>query len=552
MSQLNNSEVWKKLEAHHRAIAKTKIIDLFHDNPNRWQQFSLNAADLMLDYSKNLINEETLNLLCQLAEESKLSDHIEKMFTGAHIDYTEDRPVLHTALRAKETKTHLIVDGEDITQSVQDSLSKMDRLVTTIRNGEWRGYSGKAIKDIVNIGIGGSDLGPAMITDALTPYADKSLGYHFVSNVDSTHISRILENLNPETTLFIISSKKFLTPETLCNSNSARDWVLNHAPNKEKQDVVKHHFIAVTAKVERAIEFGISESNIYPFWDWVGGRFSLWSSIGLSVAIAIGMDNFKALLSGAEEMDKHFRTAPFRNNMPIILALISIWYVNFLGSASRAVIPYAQYLALLPAYLQQLEMESNGKRVSWDGKKIDYTTAPIIWGSVGTNGQHAFHQLLLQSETVVPVDFILALKTHHPLGNHFELLVANCFAQAQALMQGRTYEEIKKELLAEGKTIEEAEKLAPHKVVPGNHPSNMIILPELNPRTLGALLALYEHKVFVQGIIWRINSFDQWGVELGKKIANKIIPMLKGARENWDSLDPSTQNLIELYLKSQL
>lgn len=542
MTNLTASATWLKLLQHQQQIKSKKILSLFNIDPARWQNFSLSAAHLFFDYSKNLCTDETINLLCQLAKDAKLTKHIEAMFNGEAINYTENRAVLHTALRDPERTPHLIVENIDVTSLIKESLAKMQHCVESIHNGSWQGYSGKPIQDIVNIGIGGSDLGPAMVVQALQPYVHQGLRCHFVSNIDSTNLSETLKNLNPETTLFLIASKTFTTQETLCNAKSAKDWLLKNAPNKT--EAILRHFIAITAKPERAIEFGIATENVYPFWDWVGGRYSLWSAIGLSIAIAIGMDNFHALLNGAKAMDEHFRTAPFAKNMPVLLGLLGIWHINFFHADTQAIIPYDQYLSLLPAYLQQLEMESNGKSVSQDGNPVDYATAPVIWGSVGTNGQHAFHQLLMQGTELIPVDFILPLLSQNPLGDHHLLLVANCLAQAQALMQGRSEEEVIQELKEQGLTVEATRKLIPHKIIAGNKPTNMILMEMLTPETLGALIALYEHKVFVQGIIWRINSFDQWGVELGKKLTDKIVSALKGDKESLKLLDQATQGLV--------
>lgn len=544
MQKITNSPAWQNLLAHRQKIAKLKIREQFDQDPERFTKFSLTAANLFLDYSKNKITAETIELLCKLAEAAELPSQIEAMFSGQIINATENRAVLHTALRNPDRHATLEINHQNIFQQIREVLARIKKCSDSIRGAHWKGYSGHPINSIVNIGIGGSDLGPAMAIQALTPYTANNLKYYFVSNIDGAMISETLSALNPETTLFIVASKTFTTQETLGNAVAAKEWLLNQAG--KTPDITKHHFIAVTAKPERAEEFGIAADNIFPFWDWVGGRYSLWSAIGLIVAIAIGMDNFEQLLAGANTIDNHFRQAPLHKNMPVILALIGIWNLNFWQNPTQAIIPYSQNLHLLPAYLQQLEMESNGKHVQIDGSQVETTTAPIIWGSSGTNGQHAFHQLLMQGTQTVPVDFILTLQTHYPIGDHQLLLFANCLAQSQALMQGKFEPEIINELIASGLTAEQAKKLAPHKVVFGNIPSNTILLPKLTPASLGALLALYEHQVFVQGVIWQINSFDQWGVELGKHLTNSIIPRLQQVTNN-DDLDGSTKGLIDHY-----
>lgn len=513
MGTIADTSAWKKLQQHYQEVADLKMKDLFVDDSKRFNNFSVTTAGLLLDYSKNRITATTMQLLEQLTATVDLKKHIEAMFAGELINTTEQRAVLHTALRNPNPPAE-----------VKATLEKICNCAEDIRQGKWKGYSKKAITDVVNIGIGGSDLGPAMVVSALTPYAASNVKCHFVANVDGTHITETLKYLNPETTLFIVASKTFTTQETLCNASTAREWL---AQKMKIKQVVKH-LIAVTANPERAVDFGIDASNVFPFWDWVGGRYSLWSAIGLAIAIAIGADNFCEFLAGAYAMDEHFRRAPFTKNMPVILALIGIWNNNFLGAKTQAILPYDQYLHLLPAYLQQLEMESNGKRVTMAGEPVTYNTAPVIWGSVGTNGQHAFHQLLMQGTQMVPADFILPLKSHNPIGQHQLLLVANCLAQSQALMQGRTQAEV-------------------YKVVPGNNPSNTILIDKITPATLGSLIALYEHKVFVQGIIWGINSFDQWGVELGKQLTKDIIPALQGS-ETAKEFDASTKGLIKRYL----
>lgn len=532
MQKITDADIWQKLSQHYQENANVKMCDLFAEDPKRFDEFSLKVAGLFLDYSKNRITSETMNLLEQLTAAANLTQHIEQMFGGGIVNTTEQRAVLHTVLRSPDS------DPE-----IHATLKRMYALADAIREGKRKGFSKKAFTDIVNIGIGGSDLGPAMVIAALTPYTSSKLNYHFVSNVDGTHIAETLKHLNPETTLFIIASKTFTTQETLCNANTAREWLEQKMSVK---DVAKH-LLAVTAKPERAVEFGIDAESVYPFWDWVGGRYSLWSAIGISIVIAIGPENFQKLLAGAHAMDDHFHHAKAKQNMPIILALLSIWNNDFLGAKTQAILPYDQYLYLLPSYLQQLEMESNGKRVMLDGTPVTCATSPIIWGAAGTNGQHAFHQLLMQGTQMVPADFIVPLESHNPLGQHHLFLFANCLAQSQALMQGRSEAEIIKELIADGMDETAAKKLAPHKVVPGNIPSNTITMNKVTPETLGALIALYEHKVFVQGVIWGINSFDQWGVELGKQLTKNIIPTLQNGQDI-EKFDVSTQGLIGSYL----
>lgn len=537
---------WNNLQSHFSEIQNTHLKDQFINDKTRFKKFFLESQGLFLDYSKNLITSQTIELLLGLVEEVNLRAHIEKMFAGEIINTTEKRAVLHTALRNPDPKAKILVAGENVIPMIQEVLHKMEACVNSVQHGKWKGYNRKVITDVVNIGIGGSDLGPHMVTEALKPYAESNINCHFVSNVDGTHISETLKLLNPETTLFIIASKTFTTQETLCNAVTAKEWLLSQVIGNYK-NVIKHHFIAVTAKPDRAVEFGIAEKNIFPFWDWVGGRYSLWSAIGLSIAMAIGMNNYKELLAGAHAMDEHFRDADFAQNMPVILALLGIWNINFWGCATQAIIPYDQYLLLLPAFLQQLDMESNGKHVTINGTTVKVKTAPVLWGSVGTNGQHAFHQLLLQGTQTVPVDFIISAQTHNPIGEHHLLLYANCLAQSQALMLGKSEEEVIAELRSQGMSMKEAKLLAPHKVINGNIPSNTILLEKLTPFSLGSLIALYEHKVFVQGIIWGINSFDQWGVELGKKIAGDIIPQLQEKNLSRQDQDCSTQGLIQYY-----
>jgi glucose-6-phosphate isomerase len=543
---MSKENIWSLLEIARNELASSHLKDFFAEDATRFSKFSLEAAGLFLDYSKQYILPETFNLLCRLAQEADIVGRREAMFSGKAINVTEQRAVLHTALRDLSDKP-IMVDGVNVKPQITEVFVRVEQCVQKIRDGKWLGYDGRAIKTIVNIGIGGSDLGPAMAVMALTPYTLRDLEYYFVSNIDATHISEVLRKCDPATTLFVVASKTFTTQETLCNANTAKKWLLQKCDNAET--AIQHHFIAVTAKPERAKEFGVASTNIYPFWDWVGGRYSVWSAIGLSLAIAIGMDNFRSFLAGAHAMDEHFYTQPLATNMPIIMAVLGIWNINFWQCATQAVIPYDQYLSLLPSYLQQLDMESNGKHVRIDGTNISYKTAPVLWGGVGTNGQHAFHQLLLQGTQTVPVDFIIAAQSHNDIDSHHELLVANCFAQSQALMRGKNQTEIIDELIEQGFAPDDAKTLAPHKVIVGNVPSNTIMLSKLTPYSLGALLALYEHKVFVQGIIWGINSFDQWGVELGKQLANKIALQLQVnmLSEVDMTLDSSILGLIQRY-----
>lgn len=532
MDKLGVSQAWQTLKDHYSKVKHLRIREQFAGDSQRFSRFSLKAAGIFLDYSKNHVTQETLALLLKLAQAAGVASYRDQMFGGAKINTTEDRAVLHTALRNLQDQT------TPIGKLVHETLSKVAKCVNDIRDGKWRGYTGKVITDVVNLGIGGSDLGPAMVVAALKSYENKPT-VHFVSNVDATHLVETIKYLSPETTLFVIASKTFTTQETLANALSAREWLMSQA--QVDFDVTERHFIAVTAKPDLAMEFGIHQDNILPMWDSVGGRFSLWSSIGVSIALAIGMPRFYELLQGAFAMDQHFRQAPPRENMPVILALLSIWNVNFLGANTQAIIPYDQYLHLFPAYLQQLAMESNGKSVNIFGQKIDYNTSPIIWGGVGTNSQHSFHQLLMQGTHKVPVDFIVALNSFNPIGNHHLLLYANCLAQSQALMCGRSEGEILDDL---GDNTKKS-NLVPHQVISGNVPSNTLVLNKIDPASLGALIALYEHKVFVEGVIWQINSFDQWGVELGKKIAKKLLPILQGEKTAQD-LDSSTAGLISL------
>lgn len=538
-----NTQAWKALEAHQSQLANTTIADLFKQEQNRFNDYSLNFKNqILVDFSKNKINQETLKLLRQLAKESALDEAINAMFTGEKINRTENRAVLHTALRNR-SNTPVYVDGKDVMPEVNAVLAKMSAFCDRVISGEWKGYTGKAITDVVNIGIGGSDLGPYMVTEALRPYKNH-LNMHFVSNVDGTHIAETLKKVNPETTLFLVASKTFTTQETMTNANSARDWLL--AAAKDNSAVAKH-FAALSTNGKAVAEFGIDTNNMFEFWDWVGGRYSLWSAIGLSIALSIGFDNFEALLSGAHEMDKHFRTAPLEKNIPATLALVGLWNTNFLGAQTEAILPYDQYLHRFAAYFQQGNMESNGKYVDRNGDVIrDYQTGPIIWGEPGTNGQHAFYQLIHQGTMLIPCDFIAPAQSHNPLGDHHSKLLSNFFAQTEALAFGKTKEEVEAEFVKAGKSLDEVKDIVPFKVFTGNKPTNSILVQKITPFVLGALIAMYEHKIFAQGVIFNIFSFDQWGVELGKQLANRILPELAD-KENVSSHDSSTNGLINQF-----
>ena len=538
-----NTQAWKALEAHQSQLANTTIADLFKQEQNRFNYYSLNFENqILVDFSKNKINQETLKLLRQLAKESALDEAINAMFTGEKINRTENRAVLHTALRNR-SNTPVYVDGKDVMPEVNAVLAKMSAFCDRVISGEWKGYTGKAITDVVNIGIGGSDLGPYMVTEALRPYKNR-LNMHFVSNVDGTHIAETLKKVNPETTLFLVASKTFTTQETMSNANSARDWLL--AAAKDNSAVAKH-FAALSTNGKAVAEFGIDTNNMFEFWDWVGGRYSLWSAIGLSIALSIGFDNFEALLSGAHEMDKHFRTAPLEKNIPATLALVGLWNTNFLGAQTEAILPYDQYLHRFAAYFQQGNMESNGKYVDRNGDVIrDYQTGPIIWGEPGTNGQHAFYQLIHQGTMLIPCDFIAPAQSHNPLGDHHSKLLSNFFAQTEALAFGKTKEEVEAEFVKAGKSLDEVKDIVPFKVFTGNKPTNSILVQKMTPFVLGALIAMYEHKIFAQGVIFNIFSFDQWGVELGKQLANRILPELAD-KEKVTSHDSSTNGLINQF-----
>ena len=573
MSKLTQSPAWQALKAHHAAIEPLHMRRMFRDDPARFGKFSLQLGNLLLDYSKNRIDEETVRLLVALAEQAGLPAAIGCMFGGEKINFTEQRAALHTALRNRSGHPVYVggmtrcaqatgagmppprllpqtagcasnvseADGKDVMPDVQRVLGLMRRFSDAVRNGEHRGHTGKPIGDIVNIGIGGSDLGPLMACEALKPYSSPKLRAHFVSNVDGTHLAETLKKLDAETTLFIVSSKTFTTQETLTNARSARAWLVEKLGDEQ---AVAKHFAAVSTNLKATGEFGISQDNVFEFWDWVGGRYSLWSAIGLPIALYIGMDRFEELLGGACAMDEHFRSAPLEKNIPVLLGMLGVWYGNFFGAQSNAVLPYDQYLHRFPAYLQQLEMESNGKRVDRDGNAVDYDTGMVMWGEPGTNGQHAFYQLIHQGTRMIPADFLAPLHSQNPSGEHHSILLANCFAQTEALMLGKTTEEARAELTAQGLQNEALEALLPHKVFPGNRPTNTLLFDKLDPYTLGRLIALYEHKVFVQGVVWNINSFDQWGVELGKQLAGKILPELCGATAV-PRHDASTNGLIK-------
>ncbi|WP_438833816.1 glucose-6-phosphate isomerase [Aeromonas oralensis] len=536
------TQAWQALEAHFAANKETRLKDLFAQDPQRFDKFSLTfGGDILVDYSKNLITEETLKLLVDLAKETDLRSAIDAMFNGDKINMTEGRSVLHVALRNRSDRP-IESDGKDVMPEVNAVLAKMKGFCEKIISGEWKGYTGKAIQHVVNIGIGGSDLGPVMITEALRPYKNH-LQMHFVSNVDGTHIAETLKKIDPETTLFLVASKTFTTQETMTNALTARDWFIKIAGDKAH---VAKHFAALSTNGKAVAEFGIDTNNMFEFWDWVGGRYSSWSAIGMPIALSVGFENFEALLQGAFEMDMHFATASYEQNVPVLLALIGLWYNNFYGAESEAILPYDQYMHRFPAYFQQGNMESNGKYVDRNGKPVDYQTGPIIWGEPGTNGQHAFYQLIHQGTKLIPCDFLAPAISHNPIGDHHPKLLANFFAQTEALAFGKSKEEVEAEFLAAGKTLEQVKDLVPFKVFEGNRPTNSILFKSLTPKTLGALITMYEHKIFVQGAIWNIFSFDQWGVELGKQLANKILPEL-GNNEAVTSHDCSTNGLINTW-----
>ncbi|NOR70130.1 MAG: glucose-6-phosphate isomerase [Methylomarinum sp.] len=535
MSSLTDSAIWHELQNHFSEVADLQMRDMFDNDPHRFDKFSLYFDDILFDYSKNRITDKTLPLLFKLAKQRKLATKIEAMFAGEKINQTEDRAVLHTALRNRSNRS-IMVDGRDVNGDVNRVLDKMRVFCDAVHSGSWRGFTGKVITDVVNIGIGGSDLGPKMVVRALQPYSTGNIQTHFVSNVAQADLLATLNKLNPETTLFLIASKTFTTQETMTNALSARTWLVESLSD---QNAVNKHFVAISTNKEKVIEFGINPDNIFEFWDWVGGRFSLWSAIGLSIPLSIGMKNFEELLEGAHQVDEHFRLTPFEQNIPVIMALLGIWYNNFFKTESQAILPYGHYLRYFPAFMQQGDMESNGKGVDVEGNPVDYQTGPIIWGQTGTNGQHAFYQLIHQGTKLIPCDFLVPAKSYHDLPDHHNMLISNFLAQPQALMQGKTAQQVSSEFeLAEHDNV-----LLNAKVFPGNIPTNSFLFKQLSPKTLGSLIALYEHKVFVQGAIWNINSFDQMGVELGKTLAGVIYPELQHDRPV-NSLDSSTNGLI--------
>jgi glucose-6-phosphate isomerase len=543
LSNINPIETpsWQKLEIHFLTMQAMHMRELFLDDPDRFKKLSIQFEDILIDYSKNIITEETLRLLTELAQDTDLKPAIDAMYGGAAINKTEGRSVLHIALRNR-SNSPVLVEGKDVMPEINNVLEQMKQFSTKLITGQWKGYSGKKITDIVNIGIGGSDLGPYMVTEALRPYW-QGITPHFVSNVDGTHIAETVKHLNPETTLFIIASKTFTTQETMTNATSARQWFLDKTNNAGE---VAKHFVAVSTNQKAVTEFGIAAENMFVFWDWVGGRYSLWSSIGLSIAATIGYDNFVQLLEGAHAMDNHFKNEPFEKNVPVILALLGIWYNNFFGAASEAILPYDQYLHRFAAYFQQGNMESNGKSIDRDGDPVQYQTGPVIWGEPGTNGQHAFYQLIHQGTKMIPCDFLAPVISHNPIGDHHVKLLSNFFAQTEALMQGKTREEVEAELASKGMDRDAIAFQAAFRVFDGNRPSNSMLFKQLTPRTLGSLIAMYEHKIFAQGVIWNVYSFDQWGVELGKVLANRILPELNSPGEI-TSHDSSTNGLINYF-----
>ncbi len=541
MSPLTQLPSWRALAEHHETMRAAHMRELFAKDPGRFDRFSIRLGELLLDYSKNRINAETMRLLFALARDCGVELRRDRMFAGEKINVTEGRAVLHVALRNRSGRP-MTVEGVDVMPQVDAVLAQMRDFSEMVRAGGWLGATGKAVTDVVNIGIGGSDLGPVMVCEALRPYQSPGLKVHFVSNVDGSHIAETLKWCDPETTLFIVASKTFTTQETLANAHTARGWLVTRLG----EDAVSRHFVALSTNAKAVSAFGIDVANMFAFWDWVGGRYSLWSAIGLSIAIAVGFDHFEELLDGAHAMDEHFRTAPLEENMPVVLGLLGVWYNNFFDAQAHAVLPYDQYLSRLPAYLQQADMESSGKSVTLDGHRVDYSTGPILFGEPGTNGQHAFYQLIHQGTKLVPCDFLAAAETHNPVGAHHTLLLSNFFAQTEALMKGKTEAEVRAEMQAAGMHEEAVEALLPHRVFEGNRPTNSMLYRRLDPRTLGMLIALYEHKIFVQGAIWNVNSYDQWGVELGKQLAKAILPELAGDKPVTGH-DASTNGLINAY-----
>jgi glucose-6-phosphate isomerase len=544
MSKLTQSAAWSALQKHRQSLETVTMRQLFADNPKRFDQFSLLFGNILFDYSKNRITEETISLLLNLALEADVVGYRDKMFSGEKINLTERRAVLHTALRNQSNKP-IMVDGQDVMPGIRSVLGKMETFSGRVISGDWKGYTGKAMTDVVNIGIGGSDLGAVMVTEALKPYKTR-LNVHFVSNVDGTHVAETLKKLDPETTMFLVASKTFTTQETMTNAESARSWFLKSA---KKADVAKH-FVALSTNRKKVEEFGIDPDNMFEFWDWVGGRYSLWSAVGLSIVLSIGYDNFHELLTGAFEADEHFRNAPPEKNIPLLMGLLGIWYNNFWEAESHAIMPYDQYLHRFAAYLQQGDMESNGKGVDRNNRPVDYSTGPIIWGEPGTNGQHAFYQLIHQGTKLIPCDFLASVHSHNPLGDHHVKLMSNFLAQTEALMKGKTLEEASAELRQSGLSEDDVTRLAPSRVFPGNKPTNSFFMEKLTPKTLGAILSFYEQKIFVQGIVWNINSYDQMGVELGKQLAGVLLPQLQSS-EAITAHDSSTNGLIAFYKKNR-
>lgn len=536
------TKAWNFLQQHANEMKKIHIKELFAKDADRFKKYAHCFHDIVIDFSKNIVSDKTMKLLFQLAEECQLKQAVEAMFNGDIINETEQRSVLHIALR-NQSGQPIYCDGKNVMNDVKRVLQQMKTFTEKIHSGEWKGFTGKKIKFIVNIGIGGSDLGPFMVTEALKPYWKDGMQAHFVSNVDATQIAETLKKVNAEETLFLIASKTFTTQETMTNAHTAREWFL-----KSGGDVshIAKHFVALSTNEKEVTQFGIDKNNMFEFWDWVGGRYSLWSAIGLSIVLMIGYKNFEELLKGANAVDEHFKNTEFEKNIPVLMALISLWYINFFGAQTEAILPYDQYMHRFPAYFQQGNMESNGKSVDRNGNKVSYHTGPIIWGEPGTNGQHAFYQLIHQGTVLIPCDFIAPAQTHNPMGDHHEKLLSNFFAQTEALMNGKPEEEVQQELLKQGKTKEEIEKLTPFKMFSGNRPTNSILIKKITPFSLGELIALYEHKIFTQGVIWNIFSFDQWGVELGKQLANKILPELEN-EESISSHDVSTNGLMNAY-----
>ena len=550
MSQINQSPIWQSLNQHKKDIESISLREMFKSDPNRFNHFHIQFNDLLLDYSKHRISKETISLLVKLAKEADVEGWRNRMFEGEKINSTEHRAVLHTALR-NQNISPIISDGEDVMPKVKNVLKKMRRFSEEVRSGQWKGFTGKAITSVINIGIGGSDLGPAMVCQALKAYGSKTITPYFVSNVDGADLSQALEKCNPETTLFVIASKTFTTQETMTNAFSARDWFLKAAKDNQH---IKKHFVALSTNQHVVSEFGIDTENMFEFWDWVGGRYSLWSAIGLSIALYIGMDGFEDLLKGGFEMDEHFKTAPIEQNIPMMMGLLGIWYINFFNFPTHAILAYDQGLSKLAPYLQQADMESNGKFINRDGEHIDFHTGPVIWGEVGTNGQHAFYQLLHQGTEIVPADFIMPIESQYALGKdgneHHKILLSNFIAQTQSLMLGKTYNEARAEIEKQGYEGEDIESFIPQKTFEGNRPTSSILFKKLTPKTLGQIIAMYEHKIFTQGIIWNINSFDQWGVEYGKQIAKQVLPKLS-EKTPTDNFDSSTNGLINYIKKYQ-